>query len=213
MRVFRDLEITVPQSEIDAFILGIESRLANGWERDKEAEARSPGPGEYRFFYFVCNETDQREPALLALVQRSEDTFYVANIVPQKDSELTYNQYNAILAEFYEKFVAPTVKDFGLSVKITDDQQTIRDWISLESAEKLERFSKLANKSTGSSHPLDQERWFDFLVSVVENDDDFYPDRLERWLIEGDGWPPDMAQELAIKYEQGLALLRYYRSH
>jgi len=211
--MFRDLEITVPQSEINELLSGIESRLENGWKRDKEAEEGSPMPSGSRFFYFACDETDLRESALLALVQRDENTLYVANIIPEKIGKLTRDQYNAILAEFYEKFVAPTVKELGLAVKITDDQQTIRDWISLASAENLERFSKLANKSTGSSHPLDQKRWFDFLLSVVRNGDKLNPDELERWLIEEDGWPPDMAQELAIEYEQGIALLEYYRSH
>ena len=212
MKVFRDLKITVPRSRIDEFISGIESRLTNGWERDKDEEDGSPMPPEYRFFYFRCSEIGERESALLALVQRDEETLYVANIIPEKSGKLTRYQYNSILTEFYEEFVAPTAKDLEISVRITDDQQTIRDWIALESAEKLERFSKLANKSTGSAHPLDQKRWFDFLVSVVRNDDKFNPDELERWFIEEEGWPQDAAQELAIEYEQGIALLKYYRS-
>ena len=213
MKVFRDLEITIHDSQIDKFISHLESKLTIGWKRDKDMEARGIKFGDERYFYFVCDKAEGKEAALVALLQRDANTLYVVNIVPRKVGELTFDQYNAVLMEFYEKFVIPLTTELDIDVSLTKDQQSIEDWISSESATKLKRFSVLANKSTGSSHPLDQERWFDFIISVVRNDEDLYPDRLKRWLIEEEGWHEDMVVELAIEYEQNIALLKYYRSH
>lgn len=214
MKVFQDLEITVPGPKRDQFLSQIEDFLSNGWKRDKDAENQEQGTmGDINFFYFVCNQTKNREAALLALFEKDETKFYVSNIVPTIISELSYDKYNTILNDYYKSCIEHLVKELNLpSVKLTDDYQGIKDWISFESAEKLKTFSDLANKSTGSSHPSDQKRWNYFIISIIQNDDDLGSDMLSRWLIEEEGWSPDIADSLAIQFEQGLTLLKLYRN-
>ena len=97
----------------------------------------------------------------------------------------------------------------GHGALLTNDNQTIEDWVSTASAQRLRSFSGGANKSTGSSHPCDKQRWYDFVVSVHKNNDFLPASTLERWLIEEGGWGENQASELAIEYEQELGLLKY----
>src|SRR3546814_11423754 len=90
----------------------------------------------------------------------------------------------------------------------------ISDWGSYvcssdheESAAALRRFSAAANKATGASHPLDQRRWFDFIISAHRSGKDIGTDRLARWLHEVEGWDEDSAHRLAGEYERCQELL------
>jgi len=213
VKVLRDLKLGVPSVQVEDLIARLEARLDDGWSRDREAEP-SPErqPYDIRFFYFVCNKKAEREPALLSLVQDRDGSIYVSNIVPKDKQHLSWNEYNYILEEFHDRFVKPVAEELHLKVVFTADEQTIEDWVSKESAEKLRYFSRAANKSTGSSHPLDEQRWFDFIVSVAQKNDHLDAPRLRQWLIEN-GWTEDIAHELSSDYEKGIALLKYYRSH
>lgn len=208
MKVFRDLEIDLNATQRDKFLSELEEQLSNGWTRERSKES-----SEMPLFYFVCNKNDQREAALLALVQRNHRKLYISNIVPREKGQLTFDEYNFILNEFHHSFIKPLQDKLNIQVTMSSDQQTLEDWISPESAEKLRRFSALANKSTGSSHPNDKERWFDFIVSIVRKDEKLDTLTLRRWLTEEGGWAPDIADELVIQYERGVALIKYYRSH
>ena len=92
---------------------------------------------------------------------------------------------------------------------------------------KLERFCNAANKSTGSSHPCDEERWFDFICQTVEDDRTFDYDTIYRFLMDEDywgkkeegfigavghfAWDEEHADELATEYDNYVRILTYYR--
>jgi hypothetical protein len=219
MKVFRTLEIRMSESQVDGFIDKVESVLNCGWKLDKKVDYEEAILPNTRLFYFLCNKNDKREPAFLALAwdvsptSHDKNLLYVANIVPREKQSLSVDEYNYILKEFYDKFVKPIIKELKIQAALSPDQQTLEDWISDESANRLRRFSSLANKSTGSAHHYDRERWFAFIVSVFRNNEQLDTWRLRRVLIEEEGWAPDIAAELAIEYEQGIELLRYYRNH
>ncbi len=212
MKVFQDLEILVPSSSRAEFIARIEDILKDGWSRDRKAEKQATGRGHEEFYYFICEEVGNRQESLLALMPRSQQEMYVSNIVPRKTTKLNYDQYNEILREFCENFVKPVVEEMQLSVSLTQDDETLEDWISTDSAAKLKTFSDCANKSTGSAHPLDKDRWYEFIISMVLNDDSLDSWSLKRWFVEEEDWHEEIANELAIEYEQQVGLLRYYRA-
>jgi hypothetical protein len=131
--------------------------------------------------------------------------------VPCELGELSYDEYNHIVDEFAE-ICQPIAKSMGFKVRKSSEDQTLEDWISGSSAKKLRLFSAAANKSTGTSHPRDQERWYEFVVSIVDNGDPLDASTLVCWLVEEGGWPEDIAHQLAIEYEQETGLLKYVRS-
>ena len=79
-------------------------------------------------------------------------------------------------------------------------------------AEALRRFSVLANKSTGASHPLDRDRWFDFILLAHRENAQLDASVLARWLSESEGWFEDCARDLAGEYERSRSLLTRYEA-
>ena len=101
------------------------------------------------------------------------------------------------------------VEEIGLKASLSPDEENIENWISEESVKKLKKFSVAANKSTGSAHPLDRKRWFDFLITVHHEHNKLDVSQLSRWLIECEHWPEDIAHELAMEYEFAMGLLDF----
>ena len=212
MKVFRNLTITIDKSNRPSFVKRVEVLLTDGWRRDLDAEEKaSTMPGIDKDYYFACEKSGKRQAALLVLAPLDELTLSVANIVPREVGQLSINEYNLILKEFHDRFVLPVSRELELDLDITDDQQTIEDWISSDSAGALRQFSATANKSTGSAHPSDQKRWFDFVIAIVENHDNLDSESLFRFLTEEDNWPENIADKLCIEFEKEIALLRYFR--
>lgn len=158
---------------------------------------------------FGRKASDDFQAAGLALWSR-DDGYYVPNIVPIDFGKLSIAQYNAILADFIDRIVRPVAPKFGYSIVATESRQDLEDWTSTDAAKKLRAFSGAANKSTGSSHPLDQRRWFDFIIAVHESSSVIGTDYLARWLQTVEGWDEESAHELAGEYETGLSLLKRY---
>lgn len=146
-----------------------------------------------------------------ALVLWEEDHGYkVTNIVPRNVGELGIEKYNAILRDFVVKVAEPAAAGGAFVIELTGPNQALKDWMGPEAAASLRRFSSAANKSTGASHPLDQERWYQFLIDAHRGPKRAAPDQVARWLIEVEHWPEDTARELAIDYEFALGLLEKY---
>jgi hypothetical protein len=215
MKVFRELEIRGARSELQKAIKEIENRLDDGWIRKHELEKQMlPLSGEV--YCFSHANTDERLVADLWLLYGDKSTkssLYVSNIVP-KNGELSIDQYNCVLEEFYEKLLKPVAESLGLEYQLTSDTEDIEDWvsknwISLETAEKLKKFSRLANKYTGSSHPVDQRRWFDFLIVAHKKRESLEANTLAQWLV-SEGWLDADADDLSVEYTFARSLLTAY---
>lgn len=141
------------------------------------------------------------------------DGFEVVNIVPITVSELTHRAYNAILRDFERRVASPAALLTGFEVAVTGDQLSLSDWLNPASASSLQRFSNLANKSSGASHPLDRNRWFAFLIEAHRGNTKSDPSLLRRWLVEVEGWPEEIAYDLSSEYEFARGLLGRYDSN
>lgn len=153
-------------------------------------------------------EGDGLPPAGFFLTEKEKDLWYVPNIVPKMKNELTYDEYNSLLNDFAEKVLSPAIQGLPIKIEITEPETSLQKIAGEDIAKKLKVFSSCANKSTGSSHPSDQERWFDFLCAVQKARVKLDTDMLIRLLIE-QGWSEDKASELGVEYEFALALLKY----
>ena len=208
MKLFGEVDFSVPVEAQEEFFNAIEEKLTNGWHRDKEKEKEA---NHYRskWYVFICDEIPNRPSAALFVAKREDGSFWISNIVPKSQGQLSKDEYNNILHEFCNSFIVPVAGSFGTPVKETPGLRTIDDLISADTANKLKQFSSCANKSTGSSHPCDKERWYEFIISCVKNRDDLTTDILEIWLEE-EGWTPEITANLAIEFEQETGLLRHY---
>ncbi|WP_285412919.1 hypothetical protein [Variovorax sp. efr-133-TYG-130] len=186
------------------------ARSDTRWTREEEREAQlRTGSGDEEAMAFSREAGDGLAAARLVLWS-APDGYSVANIVPLESSSFSHAEYNALLSDFQKRIAVPASNKSGHKVEVSSGAAALEDWVSPETATALRRFSALANKSTGSAHPLDQTRWLSFVILAHRDSPPLGPGRLCRWLVEIEHWSDDVAQLLAIEYEFGLALLAQY---
>jgi hypothetical protein len=189
MEVFRDLYLHGDREQVAAAIAEVERSLPGGWTRDSVAEAgmRSVARAGPITYCFSCTQEAGRPAATVFLAEKEPGLFYVSNVVPRQQHQLSYREYNAILEEFYEHLLRHHSERLGLRVELTATQADLSNWLSPPAAERLRKFSASANKSTGASHPADRERWNDFVVAAHRDRGSLSASTLRRWLIEVEG--------------------------
>ena len=211
IEVFQDLFLVFPDERRQEICGALRQHAKAPWRyAEEKARLLDGNTGEYeKWMVFEREPGDDIAASGLALLAKP-DGYEVANIVPLELDELGVSGYNDVLNDFVDRIARPALEECEFNVKITKRRQFITDWISQEAAEALHRFSVLANKSTGSSHPSDRRRWFQFIMTVHKDQRKLDTDLLIRWLVEVEDWNAERAHKLAIEYEFGLALLNEY---
>jgi hypothetical protein len=206
MKKYRDLIVTMARNESNAFIESLTSSLPRGWRRSYEDEERvKSSMSDDRF----CFRKDGWNAILFMGYSDRRDGLYVSNIVPS-EHELSFDEYNALLEEFYCEVVKPKSEESGIETTLTSNTLRIDDILHEEVVKKLRAFSHGANKSTGNTHPNDFERWLDFVVTSYRLSSKLDYEMLYRWFVEEEGWYDDMADKLALQYYYSIELLNYY---
>ncbi|MCI0464823.1 MAG: hypothetical protein L0Z62_48485 [Gemmataceae bacterium] len=216
MEIFRDLSISIEPDALATLADRIEQAPPAGWTRDRAAEAKVRAASVLKprpTFCFSCAPDGERPAATLILTQKDPGTFFVANILPLAKHQLTHGEYNTILEDFFERLVKPCTGPDGVTASLSDNQVELEHWMSHGTAELLRRFSASANRGTGSAHPSDRERWNAFVVAAHSDGCKMDAAELLRWLVEVDGWAPEVADQLAIEYEYGRELLAFAEGH
>lgn len=210
MKIFRELKIGRDSMQINHFINHINNYVNGDWQYEYD--------GEYLFFDYTGNHLPQSRISIYANKQQS-GFLRVGNIIPLQKAILSVEEYNKILLKFYEDIILP-FKNANPDVIIdgpSDDTFDPLQIISKSALEKLKRFSNIANKSTGSAHPNDRERWFDFICQTVDDDKIFDYDILKPFLQDESFWGKNKAwnelfsEQLAEEYELCCEILLFYK--
>jgi len=210
VKIFQDLTIKGESSPLEQFVREIEASLKENWSRNREMEEKVRPLDPSPTWCFAFAGRGEEPAAFLWLAYREAKVLYVPNIVPAGTERLSREQYNRIVQEFYEKFVKGAAHKTGVRADLGRESVELEDLLGVEAAQALRRFSALANKSTGSSHPRDRARWEEFLMAAHLKGSTLAPDELERWLIQEQQWPSDKSTDLAIEYEDAMSLLKDY---
>lgn len=208
INVFQDLVLSGPDASRDALAAALQQEATSPWRYDAEGSAKAErnALGDKGILIFERSVADNLPAARLVLWPQ-DGGYYVPNVTPVQIGELTISEYNAVLADFAEAVAKPIARRFGFTVSMTSANQNLEDWLTPEAAIALRRFSGAANKSTGASHPMDERRWFDFIIAVHRTGKRIGSDYLARWLREVEGWDERSAHNLAAEFERGIALL------
>ncbi|WP_331375560.1 hypothetical protein [Sinorhizobium chiapasense] len=211
IEVFRDLSVHGDREQRGALRNALIEGAVAPWSVDLERseEMRLAGLTDEDVLLFTCEQNAHHPEAGLTF-WGTADGYYVPNITPLNVGRLSFAQYNAVLDEFLHNLLEPIAARHGFSIKTTKEEQGLDDWVNVEVASALRRFSAAANKSTGAGHPSDQRRWYAFIVASHSHRRKLDPDQLSRWLSEVDGWDEDTAHRLAGDFENALSLLRFY---
>ena len=208
---FRDLVLRGPVEKRPLLRQALIDNAVSPWRYavDREAMlAKHTGSG-VDAFAFEREDGDGVDAVGLVLWSRMEGV-EVSNIVPLKLPRLSEHRYNNALEDFISRVAKPAADVVGYTIETTNAQQNLDDWVAHEVAEALRQFSGCANKATGSSHPQDRRRWCMFLIKAYRNRGSLDANRLERWLVEVEGWSERKAEDLVIQYDFGLKLLSEY---
>lgn len=206
---FQDLSVWGSAESVGQMKNVVASALSSPWSRDAEAEKQTAAGSTYQDVLIVRRGRTNDVPAATLFMFKGDRGWTVGNIVPSEVRSLSKAQYNAILSEFCDRFVRPVATELGLSVEISADHQSLEDWLPPDAVSALRSFSAAANKSTGSGHPLDKQRWYAFLTLAHGHTENFDASLLTQWLVQIEHWPEGIATDLASEYEFGLGLLDY----
>jgi hypothetical protein len=214
MQVFRVLFLKAANSErLSALVDEVEKSLKPGWKRDRalEKSLRADVFSTKPVYCFAKDEHDRLPSATVYLLEETPGNLVLSNIIPRKQYQLTYDEYDSILEEFVS-IVRPCADKNDVLVNLTRSQADLRDWLSNTAAEKLRTFSTRANKRAGFLLPSDEERWLDFIVTARREGSTLDASNLRRWLVEVEGWSPEIAEQLAGEYAFGGKLLTFSES-
>lgn len=212
MKVFRELTFESTPDNLLAFVQCIESSLTDGWRRDLVRESERLTENDYvgttRFDrVFHCSSSAQRVAAHLWIVARTEDSLFVSNIVPVEVDQLTYDQYNAILEQFYDRFAKKAATENNVVAHLGPSEWSPEENLPETVARTLQNFCAMARRYSGLAHPADEERWQNFIIAAHESNCDLDGSTLGRWLREDEHWPEVFVNKLVGEYETGRTLL------
>jgi hypothetical protein len=211
MKTFGELQIKLNGLTPEEFGDRAEAAATKEWTRDrsKDAEMRRSGGGTW--FTFTLTGHASLPPTLLFVTDKAPGILYVPNVISPARDRLSYDEYNGILTSFRDNVLGPVQSQTSIDSSLTGGTIDLSTQLPGDVYRRLHTFSLAANKSTGSSHPFDKDRWMDFLIEAVEAHAVLDPQTLERWLVEEEQWVPEQASRLAEEYEFGRDLLERRR--
>jgi hypothetical protein len=211
MQVFREMYVRGKSADIAELMNAVEKSLPDSWRRDRTSEddIQTYMHGAKSLYCFVHDRDDDLPSATIYLAEKSDGVLVASNIHPHKKRQLTHDEYNSILEAFYNQVVKRCAEKMEVPVELTSNQADPSDWLLDETAAKLRAFSASGNKGAGFLLTEDHERWFDFIVTAHAEKSQLDASALRRWLIEIEGWAPEIADQLAGEYAFGGELLTF----
>lgn len=225
MHIYKELSFVGDKPALDDFKNNAPSFVSGDWKYSTSDRMK-----DYIAFDYLGNRVDKAEVSIYyGHNSWREGYIKVVNIVPLEKNHLSIEEYNAVLDLFYAEIIKPNEAKLQ-GIKIVGPESDVFDplqYITQDALAKLERFCNGANKTTGSSHPSDEERWFDFICQTVDDDQTFDYDTIYRFLMDEDywgkrepgfigvmgrfAWDEEHAGELAAEYDNYVRLLNYYK--
>ena len=209
IEVFQELELVCPDG--DKLREALRESARSPWRHSLAGE-KAVGKSALDDVDIIVFDREEADgvPAARLVLWPQPDGYRVANVVPTQCRELGEGGYNDVLDDFVDNVARPAAEREGFGLQRTRRRQSIADWTSREAADALRLFSVAANKSTGSSHPMDASRWRRFLIAEHLAGGSIDSSCFRRWLVEVEGWSIPLADELAAEHSFAAELLREY---
>lgn len=225
MKTYRELYFKGTSTQLCDFVKDVKKFAVGNWRVEKQTDSWK----NYLFIDYIGEEVDKARVSIYIGNIEKENEIKVNNIIPLDKNRLNVDEYNSVLMKFYSDVIKP-YKESGTDLSISQPSEDIFNPLTVISEEaliKLKAFCGGANKSTGSSHPCDKERWYDFICQTVEDGRMFDATTLANFLqdenywgkksndnigVIGDfAWSEEKAYELALEYESLCGILEYYK--
>jgi hypothetical protein len=198
---FRDLYFVGGDLQFDRIAESIDSLITTPWSRDSEVE-------NTRGHYLVYRrDEDGANRALRLFLSPVSGKARVTNVVPINRPRLSMADYNDAVVEFVDRFARSAAANLVLDLQLGSDQIDLRHDLDAGTIAALQEFSEGANRSTGSSHPMDLDRWYAFILKLHHSNARVSAEVLGQWL-QLDGWDDDeIVADLQSEFEFAMGLL------
>jgi hypothetical protein len=211
MKTFKELRINASSELLTTLVVKLQN-LAFGdfvYQSDKTIEyAKMIGKNSNQVLTFLSPKIRGAIAYVWLVIDNNE--LKITNITPNKSGQLSFEQYNSILDEFFNIIIKPNI-DSRFDIVISSDNKTISDYAGPEVSKKIESWIKLANKSTLNTHPLDFKRWTEFVISAHKNESELTTTQLGKYLIDVVGISDEeLVDKILLDYEYGRDLLKEY---
>ena len=209
MQIFRELILSGSSDNLSDLISSIDHALRDGWKRNHEPEQPVSEGGGLSRFCFESPAMNNRSGSWLFLAfNGSHNELRISNVIPGEMGKLEMSEYNAIVVEFFTRFVEPQLTVYGERIKcvLGSENVGLQHWMSETTATRLKQFCDLANRSM--LHHYDTQRWLQFLIAIHNEGVKF--SELRRWLIEEEHWTEDNAIILQGEFDFAMQLLTVY---
>ena len=211
LEVFQDVSFEYPHSTAPKLRQGLAKRISPPWcfDADWEKEVRTRVEEGVEIVAFSRRSYDNVNSAYLCLYGTSLNKWTIPNVVPQDwGIRFTIRQYNDILNEFIQRILIPELSSQNIDVTVSERFLSLENLMSNESIRHLHSFMSIPAVCADVSHPHDEERLCQLILSLHENDPAFNADLFCRWLRDVRSWREEDAQKLATRIDQGLVLLK-----
>ena len=200
MKVFRNIKLHGSSVQIEALRKNLEASAPTAAWQPIETPRNTPDA-------IVFEYAGVEAPGALVFLFDEPYGARVTNIVPKSAGSLSYDEYNTIAASFVRDVLNPLATPLAVRVDLGPSEQSIEELLPAAAAAALKRFSRSANRATGTAHPQDAEKWDQFVILAHREHASMGPSTLRRWLVEDERWADDQADDLSLKYESALRLL------
>lgn len=205
--IHRELVIRAAADVYEDLGSRLEDELGSAWIRERQLEMDEVPTLSYPYQIFAREAVEGRPALRVFLAPRNGDV-YIANVVPQEIGSISIDEYNRTVEEFADEVARPAANTLGLEVLLGGEYLDLSEEFDQRAYRALRTFSRTSNRSTGSSHPSDREKWFEFLCCLRDSGGEVTTGHLIEWL-RLDGWAEEAAYELGLEFEFGMGLLRY----
>ncbi|MFN0104170.1 MAG: hypothetical protein ACKV2U_19055 [Bryobacteraceae bacterium] len=208
MRKYSQISVRVPNDILDMFLAKVSELAASKWRRDPAGEEAAgdlvKGMG-VRYVYYVPADGHKTDIVFMY----TDNELRLINIFTTGDG-ISHAEHGRITADLWNAGMKQACKALSLSGKFTPTQD-VQPEAGLPPAvvDALQQFAVTANKSTGSSHPDDLERWCLFLGLLHATGSEMDETRLDAYLT-SKKFPEKIVMKLLKEHEVAMALLPLY---
>jgi hypothetical protein len=209
MRLTNELIMRGEQANLQRLLERVESRLRDGWKRDREVEERAAlrGVPGWWAYCFKCTARADRPAVCFFIHARSSNELSVSDVIALQHPRLSVEESHRVLVEFEREFLGPAAAEVGVETEVVQHRLTVEHDLSWDGVRLLRAFSDAANRN--GLKPIDRRRWNAFLVRVHQDESIVDPALLDEWLQEH-GWHEDTRCQLLAEYELSRSLLLVY---
>ncbi len=209
MRRYSQISVQVPEDILDFFLAKVCDYAASKWRRDTEVEATANGffPGMVPVsYYFVAHA----RPHIDVIFQYQHGEFKLAQVILDREERLTLAGHGRLILDLWNSGMKKACEDLGLRGHYTPPSTyPAEEGLPPGVVDALHRFAVSVNKSTGSSHPDDLEKWCKFLALLHASGETMSEERMDDYL-RTHRFPEKIISQLLKERTVAEELLRVY---